>query len=157
DAVEGARIPVEERSSLEEDVADPGVVIVVERLLPVDVEVGCLREDDDRPGLGGDPELPAQRLLGGDRGVGRGLARRAARGERAEGDGRGDERWAHRYRSAHLNLEWHSLHVAFISLSAVPAAAASLAVAAVPSALAFSLSLIASASNSGPLEKSLIF
>src|SRR5437868_4805743 len=53
-------------------------------------------------------------------------------------------------------VEWHCLQVAFISMRAELDAAASLAEAAAPRALAFALSCTASASNPGPLEKSLI-
>lgn len=60
-------------------------------------------------------------------------------------------------RPRHRNLEWHSLHVAFISVRAVFAAAPSLAAAAFPSASAFSLIRSARASNSGPFEKSFVF
>src|SRR6185503_3318765 len=73
-----------------------------------------------------------------------------------DGRGGGVEDSTGEVERTHRNFEWHSLHVAFIALSAPLAPGASLDAAAVPSALAFSLSFTASASKSGPFEKSLI-
>ena len=63
DAVERTRLGVDELPRLREQIGDEQRVVVVERVLPVDVEVGVLAEHDHALGVERDAEPLAQRAL----------------------------------------------------------------------------------------------
>jgi len=89
DAVERAGLVVEQLAGLQEHVLDEQLVVVVEGVLPVDVQVGVLTEHDHVLGVDRDAEPLAQRELTGREIGKRRPGRRAARPEEREQRGCG--------------------------------------------------------------------